>query len=259
MPLTPIDVQQKTFGTALRGYDLDEVDDFLDEVVTSLKDYEQRLRDAQERIATLEVEVTDRGDAEGAIARALVAAQRSADSIIVEARSEADQIRAGAQSEVAEFIRASDAERDDALAEIDRVRAVVFDLRARLADLSATVGGTLDEAEAEISAAAVYLEPEESVEAAVAQAEEAEPQWDQPDDLHVVADSEDHDDEEDEDDISDDASDESEDSQDDSSGDEDESDDAEDESDDEDDDGLPDWATADVDDEDQPVRPWEVG
>mgnify|MGYP000417498112 CR=1 FL=1 len=46
MPLTPIDVQQKTFGTALRGYDLDEVDDFLDEIVTSLKDSEQRLRDA---------------------------------------------------------------------------------------------------------------------------------------------------------------------------------------------------------------------
>jgi cell division initiation protein len=85
MPLTPIDVQQKTFGTALRGYDLDEVDDFLDEVVTSLKDYEQRLRDAQERIATLEIEVTDRGDAEGAIARALVAAQRSADSIMTTA------------------------------------------------------------------------------------------------------------------------------------------------------------------------------
>ncbi|MEX1271686.1 MAG: DivIVA domain-containing protein, partial [Acidimicrobiia bacterium] len=65
MPLTPIDVQQKTFGTALRGYDLDEVDDFLDDIVTSLKDYEQRLRDAQERIATLEMEMTDRGDAEG--------------------------------------------------------------------------------------------------------------------------------------------------------------------------------------------------
>ena len=32
MPLTPIDVQQKTFATALRGYDLDEVDDFLDAV-----------------------------------------------------------------------------------------------------------------------------------------------------------------------------------------------------------------------------------
>lgn len=262
MPLTPIDVQQKTFGTALRGYDLDEVDDFLDEVVTSLKDYEQRLRDAQERIATLEIEVTDRGDAEGAIARALVAAQRSADSIIVEARSEADQIRAGAQSEVAELVKASDAERADALAEIDRIRTVVSDLRARLADLSGTVGGTLDEAEAEISAAAVYLEPEESVEAAVAQAEEAQPQWDQPDELQGIADFEAEDDEDDEEDVSYDASEESvesEDSQDDSADAEDESDDDEDESDDAADDGLPDWATSDIDDEDQPVRPWEVG
>ena len=82
MPLTPIDVQQKTFATALRGYDLDEVDDFLDAVVVALKDYDQRLSDAQERISTLEAELNDRGDAEGAIARALVAAQRSADSIV---------------------------------------------------------------------------------------------------------------------------------------------------------------------------------
>jgi DivIVA domain-containing protein len=263
MALTPIDVQQKTFGTALRGYDLDEVDDFLDEVVTSLKDYEQRLRDAQERIATLEVEVTNRGDAEGAIARALVAAQRSADSIVAEARSEADQIRAGAQLEVADLVRASDVEKAEAEAEIERVRAVISDLRARLAGLGATVGGTLDEADAEISAAAVFLEPEESVEAAVAQAEEAQSQWDQPDDLQVVADPEDSADEDDEEDISyddsPDASVESEDSLDDSVDAEDDSVDAEDGSDDEADDGLPDWATADIDDEDQPVRPWEVG
>ncbi len=269
MALTPIDVQQKTFGTALRGYDLDEVDDFLDEVVTSLKDYEQRLRDAQERIATLEIEVTDRGDAEGAIARALVAAQRSADSIVAEARSEADQIRAGAHSEVAEIVRAGDAEKAEASAEIERVRTVVFDLRTRLAELSATLGITLDEAEAEISAAAVFLEPEESVEAAVAQAEETQSHWDQPDGLQVVTDDpEDDDDHEDEDrsydvrvesDDADDAEDESDDDDDDDEDDDEDEEDAEDESDDDADDGLPDWATSDLDDEDQPVRPWEVG
>ena len=74
MALTPIDVQQKTFGTALRGYDLDEVDDFLDEVVTSLQGYEQRLVEAQARIQALETELADKGDSESAISRALVAA-----------------------------------------------------------------------------------------------------------------------------------------------------------------------------------------
>ena len=103
MPLTPIDVQQKTFATALRGYDLDEVDDFLDAVVVALKDYDQRLSDAQERISTLEAELNDKGDAEGAIARALVAAQRSADAIVADAKEEAQRILSDADSEANEL------------------------------------------------------------------------------------------------------------------------------------------------------------
>ncbi len=89
MALTPIDVQQKTFGTALRGYDLDEVDDFLDEVVTTLKSYEERLVESQERIAALQAELEGKGDSESAISRALVTAQRSADALVAEALSDA--------------------------------------------------------------------------------------------------------------------------------------------------------------------------
>lgn len=153
MPLTPIDVQQKTFGTALRGYDLDEVDDFLDEVVTALKDYEQRLRDAQERISTLEMEVTDRGDAEGAIARALVAAQRSADAIVDDARAEAERILAEARVEASEIDRARDQERSSASAEIERIRSLVADLRTRVHGLAGAVGASLAEADSAVEGA----------------------------------------------------------------------------------------------------------
>ena len=45
--LTAADVEQKTFSTALRGYDLDEVDDFLDEVVATLKELGQQLEEAR--------------------------------------------------------------------------------------------------------------------------------------------------------------------------------------------------------------------
>ena len=150
MPLTPIDVQQKTFGTALRGYDLDEVDDFLDAVVTALKDYEQRVRDAQERIGTLENQATDRGDAEGAIARALVAAQRSADAIVEEAKADAARIVAEARAEATQFTQARDEERADAESEVERIRGLVADLRTRLLGLAGVLGGSLDEAEAAI-------------------------------------------------------------------------------------------------------------
>lgn len=145
MPLTPIDVQQKTFGTALRGYDLDEVDDFLDEIVTSLKDYEQRLRDALERISALESEATTQGDAEGAIARALVAAQRSADAIVEEARSDASRIVADARSQADDMVVQRQREAADSQAEVDRLREVVGELRRRVRALADDLDGSIGE------------------------------------------------------------------------------------------------------------------
>ena len=158
MPLTPIDVQQKTFGTALRGYDLDEVDDFLDDIVTSLKDYEQRLRDALERISALESEATTQGDAEGAIARALVAAQRSADAIVEEARSDASRIVADARSQADDLVVQREREAEDSQAEVDRLRGVVDELRRRVRALADDLDGSIgemsqaiDEAEASLA------------------------------------------------------------------------------------------------------------
>ncbi|MEX1004021.1 MAG: DivIVA domain-containing protein [Acidimicrobiia bacterium] len=253
MPLTPIDVQQKTFGTALRGYDLDEVDDFLDDIVTSLKDYEQRLRDAQERIATLEMEMTDRGDAEGAIARALVAAQRSADSILADAKVEAERIVEGARAEASEMSKARDDEKAIAEAEISRIRGIVDSLRSRLAELSLAVGVGIEEADGAIAGAVGDLEGSASVDVSLPDFEEPQPTWEQPsalDEIEELADADDEDDsyEESVDDSYDDSADDGEDFDDD---------------DDEEDDVavggavMPDWATGT--DDDTPVRPWEVG
>lgn len=255
MPLTPIDVQQKTFGTALRGYDLDEVDDFLDDIVTSLKDYEQRLRDAQERIATLEMEMTDRGDAEGAIARALVAAQRSADSIVADAKVEADRIVAEARAEASEMSKARDDEKANAEAEISRIRGIVDSLRSRLAELSLAVGVGIEEADGAIAGAVGDLESSESLDVSLPDFEEPQPTWEQPSALDEISELSDNEDEDDSypesvDDSYDDSAD----------------DDGLDDDDAAEDTGevavggaaVPDWATG-TDDDETPVRPWEVG
>lgn len=166
MALTPIDVQQKTFGTALRGYDLDEVDDFLDEVVTSLKGYEQRLAEAQERISGLEAELAGKGDSESAISRALVAAQRSADMIVEEAKAEADRILADArkQSEVLAALREEERAKLDV--EVAGMRSAVSELRDKMRVLAVSVDSDLDQmdravsdAEGELAAVTASTEP----------------------------------------------------------------------------------------------------
>lgn len=160
MTLGPIDVQQKTFGTALRGYDLDEVDDFLDEVVTSLREYEERLAEANARIRKLEDEADERGDAEGAISRALVAAQRSADEIVTEAREEAERILADARQEAGTLEAERERVRAQVAAEIEELRTVVAELRSRVASLSASVEEDLSTMAAAVDEAADHVEPE---------------------------------------------------------------------------------------------------
>lgn len=160
MALTPIDVQQKTFGTALRGYDLDEVDDFLDEVVTTLAGYEQRLREAQERIAALESEVAEQGDAEKAISRALLAAQRSADAILAEAREEAERILADARTQADELALQRDRAQQEAVEEINRLRGVIDDLRSRVRQLAESVAEDVSTMDTATVAALEAVAPE---------------------------------------------------------------------------------------------------
>ncbi|MDQ0227094.1 DivIVA domain-containing protein [Metabacillus niabensis] len=52
MPLTPLDIHNKEFSKGFRGYDEDEVNEFLDQVI---KDYEMVIREKKD----LEIKVTE--------------------------------------------------------------------------------------------------------------------------------------------------------------------------------------------------------
>ncbi len=157
MPLTPIDIQQKTFGPELRGYNMDEVDDFLDEVVVALKDYDQRLRDAEDRIRALEAELSTRGEDESAISRALVAAQKQADNLIIDAKADAEKIRRDAQGEADQLRADRDAERMSLTQDIARMRATVADLKRRVVELARSAETDLDAMDESASAASTAL------------------------------------------------------------------------------------------------------
>ena len=50
MALTPLDIQNKTFPTKMRGYNQDEVDDFLDLVVRDYEEITQRNRELEKAV-----------------------------------------------------------------------------------------------------------------------------------------------------------------------------------------------------------------
>lgn len=136
MPLSPIDVTQQTFRVSLRGYDESEVDDFLEEVVSSMKEYDQRLRDADERVSVLEDQLQANRETEDAMRRAFVAAQRTADEIVAEARVEGERIVAEANAEAVEVSAEKMRERDDLQAELATLRSTVAEVKSRLEALA---------------------------------------------------------------------------------------------------------------------------
>ena len=151
--LKPSDVEQKTFSTALRGYDLDEVDDFLDEIVATIRELNKQLDEAREgQATTAPAPVTQPTPAaevdESAVGRALIAAQAAADRLLEEAESEAAKIVDGARSEADDLVAERDAHKAEAQAEIDKISARVTAVKTELAALADQVAVKLEEMEA---------------------------------------------------------------------------------------------------------------
>lgn len=112
--LTPEDITKKTFTVRhIRGYDPEEVDDFLDQVVADYSDALKRLGAANADVlryrsgaATQQlplapppqpVVIQKTNDAIGDVARLLAVAQQSADQQAADAKAAADRVIADAQ------------------------------------------------------------------------------------------------------------------------------------------------------------------
>lgn len=92
MALTPLDIHNKEFSKSFRGYDEDEVNEFLDQVI---KDYEMIIREKKE----LEERLSDQGERlthfsniEETLNKSIVIAQEAAEEVKQNAQKEAKLI-----------------------------------------------------------------------------------------------------------------------------------------------------------------------
>ncbi|MER3472829.1 MAG: septum formation initiator [Armatimonadota bacterium] len=95
--LTPIDITNKRFRRALRGYRPGEVDEFLAEVGADYEAVVVENAHLREQVARLQEELDRYRAMEEAMKEALVLAQRTADELRASAHKEAEIIRAQAE------------------------------------------------------------------------------------------------------------------------------------------------------------------
>lgn len=92
MALTPLDIHNKEFTRGFRGYDEDEVNDFLDHVI---KDYEKVIREKkalEDKLYEMEEKLSHFTNIEETLNRSILVAQESADEVKSNANKEAKLI-----------------------------------------------------------------------------------------------------------------------------------------------------------------------
>ena len=161
MPITPAEIQQKTFSEAKRrGYEPSEVDEFLEQIsrdidamLRKIADLKNRLTAAEAKNGELQGEIEKvRAEADKAVAdaraaapaapaapanngkpniysateeqlsAALIVAQQTADRIVAEAKSNAERIRLDADNQARKVIRQALDETQTELDEIERLK-----------------------------------------------------------------------------------------------------------------------------------------
>ncbi|PKK92190.1 MAG: septum formation initiator [Candidatus Wallbacteria bacterium HGW-Wallbacteria-1] len=92
MKITPIDIHQKVFRKSFRGYDIDEVDDFLEKVGREFEVLFTENQRLKERLERVEDQMKDYIEMEKTLKETLVAAQRSSGEMKMNAEKESELI-----------------------------------------------------------------------------------------------------------------------------------------------------------------------
>lgn len=109
MQITPLDILQKRFGRALRGYDRQEVEAFLALVAAEYEGMVKELQALREDVARMDEEIGEFRSRERALQETMVTAQKACEDIRESARKEAEITLAEAELQGEKIVQAAHA------------------------------------------------------------------------------------------------------------------------------------------------------
>ena len=133
MALSSQDVHDKQFKLVRNstGYDMDEVDAFLDEVEAEIARLSDELGAAQEQLAATSA-VPEAECTSAAAARILEMAQRTSDEYLADARRKADSMVTDAEKAARKAVKKLEAQRSDLETRVTALRTFESEIRSRL-------------------------------------------------------------------------------------------------------------------------------
>lgn len=145
MDLTPRDIQDKQFNDAFRGYSHEEVDLFLDQVADSFDRAFKENQTFHHRLKDLEEQLFQARATEDMLKKTLLAAQKTADEAIQEARSLAVATVEGAETAAREIVERAQLKGAEVLAAAEQqAHDLVADAEAKLKQIEERIAELRD-------------------------------------------------------------------------------------------------------------------
>ena len=102
--ITPLDIENKKFSKQMmNGYNVEDVDDFLDELVVDYEKNYKELAEANDKIEKLTKDLEQYKNLEKTLQNTLVMAQTTAEEVKIAAKQQADQLIAEARNKASEI------------------------------------------------------------------------------------------------------------------------------------------------------------
>jgi cell division initiation protein len=107
MKMTPLDIQQQRFRTRFRGFDVQEVDLFLERMAEAFESFQTESETLQEKIRRLESEVQGYKEREDTFKRAMLNSQKVIEQMKENARKSSELIIADAEMKAEKILTAA--------------------------------------------------------------------------------------------------------------------------------------------------------
>ena len=130
--LTAKDIRDVKFSRSMGGYKTAEVDEFLDRCADVVEELTKLNDENSRKMQVLAETIVDYRNQEDSIRSALISAQRMSESVIADARKQADDILAAARAEAAGMHEQALKDTEAELRELNRVKQEVADFKAKL-------------------------------------------------------------------------------------------------------------------------------
>ncbi len=171
--LKPMDIHSKEFKKVMRGYDIEEVDQFLDEIIVDFEKMQRELDVLKNQISSYSENMNTYREKELSLNNVMLSAQRFADQLTLDAERKAAEIIAKAERDAEKIVGDTQAKYNQVLADYAMLANRYNDAKETLRDYFRNQLAVLEQDEAGIATEQVaeYIKQAEQLPEAVAAAE----------------------------------------------------------------------------------------